>query len=247
MGFFKSKKAFFTAFINKNYCEVYYRKIGADRAIIDEKFKKITYENDKDLKNEIINLGILNEKNLTSSVVIDDKDQQVFMQSGLASDENFIFQNIDKNFTCAFDKKFADALDEKCGIKFDFHTSLFKILYFLYKNQNFSTNSLYALKAKNKILFLIANKNEVFFTDLVLFDENCIDSDREFLQILKDEIDKFYKTNDSDFIENIAIYSDDELNHELGYVVFTQIFIKTEIHFVNICEYTNKISIKETY
>ena len=60
-------------------------------------------------------------------------------------------------------------------------------------------------------------------------------------------VDKFYKTNDSDFIENIAIYSDDELNHELGYVVFTQIFIKTEIHFVNICEYTNKISIKETY
>mgnify|MGYP001662930123 FL=1 len=81
----------------------------------------------------------------------------------------------------------------------------------------------------------------------MLFDENYIDSDREFLQILKDEIDKFYKTNDSDFIENIAIYSDDELNHELGYVIFTQIFIKTEIHFVNICEYTNKISIKETY
>ena len=249
MALFAPTKSFLSVVLKGNIGNFYYRKFKSKK-IIDEKTDKIDLSQSEDEPAVCLSkFTDLKEKRLKTGIFIDDISQRVILGEVVLR-ENFVYQEVDKGFTVELPKEIIEQVDEKFGIKFDAHISLFKVLYFLMKNQHCAETAMYALKFDDKIAFIVGNQERVNFADIIslkdLFEIDLGDDDEMFFEILKVEIDKFYTEHATDFINNIFIYNDGSLGNELGYVIFSRIFVKTNLVPTDFVDFINKILIKES-
>ncbi|WP_297882724.1 hypothetical protein [uncultured Campylobacter sp.] len=249
MALFKAK-SFLGVAKSADACEFFYRKLGFGKRILDEKSDRFPIAQENDLATSLAGFADLSDKNLISCVLIDDENQRVHFNEDYMIKENSIYQKVDDSFIVEFPRASAQAVDETFGIEFSSHTSLFKILYFLLKNQNdFENMAMFALKFNNRACFVVANQERVLYADMVRIDEEMQaamnDADELFYELLNFQIETFYKTENSEFLTNVFIYSDGTLSNEIGYVIFTRIYIKTNLKNLNFADYINKIAMLE--
>ena len=249
MALFAPVKSFLSVVVRDNIGKFYYRKFKSKK-VIDEKVDKIDLsQSEEEPAVCLAKFTDLSEKRLTTSILIDDKSQRAILGEVVIR-EKFAYQDVDKDFTVELAQEVIEKIDEKFGVKFDAHISLFKVLYFLMKNQHFGETAMYALKFSDKIAFIVGNQEKVSYANIVSlkdqFEVDLGDEDEMFFEILKGEIDKFYTEHESDFINSIFIYNDGSLGNEIGYVIFSRIFVKTSLTFVDFADFINKISIKES-
>ena len=249
MALFKAK-SFLSVAKSAGACEFFYRKLGFGRRIVDERSDRFPISPENDLATSLAGFADLGEKNLISCVLIDDERQRVHFSEDYAPKDSCIYQKVDDSFIVEFPRSSAQAADEAFGTSFGSHTSLFKILYFLLKNQSdFENMAMFALKFNNRACFAVANQERVLYADMVRIDEEMQaamnDADELFYELLNFQIETFYKTENSEFLTNVFIYSDGTLSNEIGYVIFTRIYIKTNLKNLNFADYINKIAMLE--
>ena len=249
MALFKAK-SFLSVAKSAGACEFFYRKLGFGRRIVDERSDRFLISPENDLATSLAGFADLSEKNLISCVLIDDERQRVHFSEDYTPKDSCIYQKVDDSFIVEFPRSSTQAADEAFGTSFGSHTSLFKILYFLLKNQNdFENMAMFALKFNNRACFVVANQERVLYADMVRIDEEMQaamnDADELFYELLNFQIETFYKTENSEFLTNVFIYSDGTLSNEIGYVIFTRIYIKTNLKNLNFADYTNKIAMLE--
>ena len=249
MALFKAK-SFLGVAKSADACEFFYRKLGFGKRILDEKSDRFPIAQENDLATSLAGFAYLSDKNLISCVLIDDENQRVHFNEDYMIKENSIYQKVDDSFIVEFPRASAQAADETFGIEFSSHASLFKILYFLLKNQSdFENMAMFALKFNNRACFVVANQERVLYADIMRIDEEMQaamnDADELFYELLNFQIETFYKTENSEFLTNVFIYSDGTLSNEIGYVIFTRIYIKTNLKNLNFADYINKIAMLE--
>ena len=249
MALFKAK-SFLSVAKSAGACEFFYRKLGFGRRIVDERSDLFPISPENDLASSLAGFADLSDKNLISCVLIDDERQRVHFSEDYAPKDSCIYQKVDDSFIVEFPCSSAQAADETFGIEFSSHASLFKILYFLLKNQSdFENMAMFALKFNNRACFVVANQERVLYADMVRIDEEMQaamnDADELFYELLNFQIETFYKTENSEFLTNVFIYSDGTLSNEIGYVIFTRIYIKTNLKNLNFADYINKIAMLE--
>ncbi|WP_297944950.1 hypothetical protein [uncultured Campylobacter sp.] len=249
MALFKAK-SFLGVAKSADACEFFYRKLGFGKRILDEKSDRFSIAQENDLAASLAGFADLSDKNLISCVLIDDENQRVYFNEDYMIKENSIYQKVDDSFIVEFPRASAQAADETFGIEFSSHASLFKILYFLLKNQSdFENMAMFALKFNNRACFVVANQERVLYADIMRIDEEMqaamSDTDELFYELLNFQIETFYKSENSEFLTNVFIYSDGTLSNEIGYVIFTRIFIKTNLINLNLADYINKIAMLE--
>lgn len=249
MALFKAK-SFLSVAKSAGACEFFYRKLGFGRRIVDERSDLFPISPENDLASSLAGFADLGEKNLISCILIDDERQRVHFSEDYAPKDSCIYQKVDDSFIVEFPRSSAQAADEAFGTSFGSHTSLFKILYFLLKNQSdFENMAMFALKFNNRACFVVANQERVLYADIVRIDEEMQaamnDADELFYELLNFQIETFYKTENSEFLTNVFIYSDGTLSNEIGYVIFTRIYIKTNLKNLNFADYINKIAMLE--
>lgn len=249
MALFKAK-SFLGVAKSADACEFFYRKLGFGKRILDEKSDRFPIAQENDLATSLAGFADLSDKNLISCVLIDDENQRVHFNEDYMIKENSIYQKVDDSFIVEFPRASAQAADETFGIEFSSHASLFKILYFLLKNQSdFENMAMFALKFNNRACFVVANQERVLYADIMRIDEEMqaamSDTDELFYELLNFQIETFYKSENSEFLTNVFIYSDGTLSNEIGYVIFTRIFIKTNLINLNLADYINKIAMLE--
>ena len=249
MALFKAK-SFLGVAKSADACEFFYRKLGFGKRILDEKSDRFPIAQENDLATSLAGFADLSDKNLISCVLIDDENQRVHFNEDYMIKENSIYQKVDDSFIVEFPRSSAQAADEAFGTSFGSHTSLFKILYFLLKNQSdFENMAMFALKFNNRACFVVANQERVLYADIMRIDEEMQaamnDADELFYELLNFQIETFYKTENSEFLTNVFIYSDGTLSNEIGYVIFTRIYIKTNLKNLNFADYINKIAMLE--
>ena len=249
MALFKAK-SFLSVAKSAGACEFFYRKLGFGKRILDEKSDCFPIAQENDLATSLAGFADLSDKNLISCVLIDDENQRVHFNEDYMIKENSIYQKVDDSFIVEFPRASAQAADETFGIEFSSHASLFKILYFLLKNQSdFENMAMFALKFNNRACFVVANQERVLYADIMRIDEEMqaamSDTDELFYELLNFQIETFYKSENSEFLTNVFIYSDGTLSNEIGYVIFTRIYIKTNLKNLNFADYINKIAMLE--
>ncbi|WP_297916554.1 hypothetical protein [uncultured Campylobacter sp.] len=249
MALFKAK-SFLGVAKSADACEFFYRKLGFGKRILDEKSDRFPIAQENDLATSLAGFADLSDKNLISCVLIDDENQRVHFNEDYMIKENSIYQKVDDSFIVEFPRSSAQAADEAFGTSFGSHTSLFKILYFLLKNQSdFENMAMFALKFNNRACFVVANQERVLYADIMRIDEEMqaamSDTDELFYELLNFQIGTFYKSENSEFLTNVFIYSDGTLSNEIGYVIFTRIYIKTNLKNLNFADYINKIAMLE--
>lgn len=249
MALFKAK-SFLSVAKSAGACEFFYRKLGFGKRILDEKSDCFPIAQENDLATSLAGFADLSDKNLISCVLIDDERQRVHFSEDYAPKDSCIYQKVDDSFIVEFPRSSAQAADEAFSTSFGSHTSLFKILYFLLKNQSdFENMAMFALKFNNRACFVVANQERVLYADMVRIDEEMQaamnDADELFYELLNFQIETFYKTENSEFLTNVFIYSDGTLSNEIGYVIFTRIYIKTNLKNLNFADYINKIAMLE--
>lgn len=250
MALFKAK-SFLGVAKSADACEFFYRKLGFGKRILDEKSDRFPIAQENDLATSLAGFADLSDKNLISCVLIDDENQRVYFNEDYMIKENSIYQKVDDSFIVEFPRASAQAADETFGIEFSSHASLFKILYFLLKNQSdFENMAMFALKFNNRACFVVANQERVLYADIMRIDEEMqaamSDTDELFYELLNFQIETFYKSENSEFLTNVFIYSDGTLSNEIGYVIFTRIYIKTNLKNLNFADYINKIAMLES-
>ena len=250
MALFKAK-SFLSVAKSAGACEFFYRKLGFGRRIVDERSDRFPISPENDLATSLAGFSDLGEKNLISCVLIDDERQRVHFSEDYAPKDSCIYQKVDDSFIVEFPRSSAQSADEAFGTSFGSHTSLFKILYFLLKNQSdFENMAMFALKFNNRACFVVANQERVLYADIMRIDEEMQaamnDADELFYELLNFQIETFYKTENSEFLTNVFIYSDGTLSNEIGYVIFTRIYIKTNLKNLNFADYINKIAMLES-
>ena len=249
MALFKAK-SFLSVAKSAGACEFFYRKLGFGRRVVDERSDRFPISPENDLATSLAGFADLGEKNLISCILIDDERQRVHFSEDYAPKDSCIYQKVDDSFIVEFPRSSAQAADEAFSTSFGSHTSLFKILYFLLKNQSdFENMAMFALKFNNRACFVVANQERVLYADMVRIDEEMQaamnDADELFYELLNFQIETFYKTENSEFLTNVFIYSDGTLSNEIGYVIFTRIYIKTNLKNLNFADYINKIAMLE--
>lgn len=249
MGLFKAK-SFLSVVKSASECEFFFRKLGFSKRVIDERSSVL--EAGADYASALAEFAELSDKNLNACVLIDDERQIAHLNDDYEPKDSSIYQKVDENFIVEFPRDSVDALSKEFGVEFKSQASLFKILYFLLKNQrDFENMAMFVLKFNNRAAFIVANQERVLYADIMRIDEEMQaameDSDELFYELLNFQIETFYKSENSEFLTNVFIYSDGTLSNEIGYVIFTRIYIKTNLINLDFADYINKIGIKENY
>lgn len=198
MALFKAK-SFLGVAKSADACEFFYRKLGFGKRILDEKSDHFPILQENDLATSLAGFADLSDKNLISCVLIDDENQRVHFSEDYMIKENSIYQKVDDSFIVEFPRASAQVADETFGIEFNSHASLFKILYFLLKNQSdFENMAMFALKFNNRACFVVANQERVLYADIMRIDEEMqaamSDTDELFYELLNFQIETFYKS-----------------------------------------------------
>ena len=253
MSFLKKNiKKFYTILIDNNSCKIYFRNISPRRKVLEEETKNIYIKN-KNFPDEIKKF-IKDEENSHICVLQTSKEQGLASQDCLDMSK-YLLQSIDTDVISYANLKDINEIRNSFDFKVDEFISPFKVLYFLYKNSALTNTSLYVVKFNETMAIMVANKNRVIDTKMVdlseLYvkfynDDLVLNSEELFLEVLKRYVDEFYKNHD-EFIDKIYIYSSDDLGVEMGYYIFTKIFIRTEVSTLNLMDFINKINIKENF
>ncbi|MDA3050471.1 MULTISPECIES: hypothetical protein [unclassified Campylobacter] len=249
MGLFKAK-SFLSVAQNDSECEFVFRKLGFSKKIVDEKTLKFSVDSATDFAAQMAEFRQGIAKSLHANILIDDPAQRVIFSSEPKRTDECFYQSVDSDFTVEFPRSATTGSDEKFGASFNSYESLFKVLYFLYKNQHeIDSVAMFVLKFNDRVAFLVANKKRALYADMILIDDEMkgmmSDSDELFYEILNFQIDNFYQSKNSEFLTNVFIYSDGTLSNEIGYVIFTRIHIKTNLINLNFADFINKIAMVE--
>lgn len=263
MGFFFNKlfKTFYSVVLDNRSCKFYFREVASNKNILSENSQTIIYENNDKIANSFAKfMENTSKEPITSTIICSTNQGAIFpTQNLIEEDDNFIYEIINEKFKVYYSKQESIEINTKFNTNFDQFMSAFKVLYFLFKNQNFSGKALFVLKFEETAAFMVADESGVCYTRIVdiadaltLIAQNPDSDEVEmddmgeiFYAILQSEIKRFYESANSDFIEQIFIYDNDTLGAEIGYLIYTRLHIKTELIPVDLAEYINKISIKE--
>ncbi|MSN95642.1 hypothetical protein F1B92_00250 [Campylobacter sp. FMV-PI01] len=244
----KTPKVFCSVLLDGKRCKIFIRKMGSKKSVVSEEFDEFLLEEDENLQK----LGKIAKDQSYISIMHTSANQGIEFKKDSINTDEYAFEEVDKKVFCYMDKTKIDDFAKSNNFVVNEYMSAFKILYFLSKNQNFKGTSLFVLRFNESAAFMIANEDRVFVTKMVeIYDEilnylesdsNLSDIDEFFCNILENFIKQFYE-NSNEFINEIYIY--DEKSSEVGYYIFTKIFIKTQIVPLNIVDFMNKINLKE--
>lgn len=265
MGLFSPNiRAFCSVIFENNICNFYFRHMS-NKKVLKEDHKKILdnscieisdelalFLEDKEAQEPIFSIML---PGLSQGIV---SSQDELEQKEL-NPQDFDLEFLDKDVFIYTNKLQKEELSQKFGVNFSYEISIFKILYFLLKNQEFENNSMFVLKTDENIAIIVADKNGLYYSNIVSITDEFLnlslkedanlditidDIDEVFFIILKNEIEKFYASENANFINNIFIYNNGSLNNEAGYVIYTRLLIRTSLVPVFLPDYINKISIK---
>lgn len=248
----KKLKNLLTFFMDKNNLKLSNRYLkGKDEQII----KDFEFEDGEALKREIqLIFSNLQPFFLTQTCILDKK--QGFEKKD--EDENYLSKKInDKEIF--IDKRAIFRLEDDYEVKFDIYTSIFEVLLYLTKKQDFESG-FYCIEINELFVYLILDNGEIKDYGIgemgELFIEakenpnlELIDYKNEndiYYVILYDRINKFYSSyQDCNFIENIFIFDDLFISPEIGYLIFTKLLIKTDIIKIDFVQILSDIAIEE--
>lgn len=255
MGFLKrNNRLFYTILLDSDICKIYFRELDSRKAVIREGLETIAIEEaGLGVQTYISKNGICGSKDYLSVL-------QTSYQQGLTDSivDGFNVQYIDKNIYSYASISDINAIKESLKIHINEFISPFKVLYFLFKNQEFKGVSLFILKFSSSAVFMVADENMIYIAKMINLAESFIeiidadssidmsDSDELFYRVIRDFVNSFYDEHDT-FINNIFIYDIGSLGPETGYYIFTRMFIKTNIVPINLMDFINKINIKENF
>lgn len=248
----KNPRKFYTIFLDNNVCKIYFRELNSRRAVLEEGSKNIYIKNREYL--DEINEFIKDKENSYICLLQTSLQQGLVGELGVDVSENII-QNIDKDVISYANLKDIEYIKGYLKFKIDEFISPFKILYFLYKNVEITSTSLLMLKFGSSMAVMVVNKNGILDATMIDLKEiyilfynegHILDNEELFFEALKQYIANFYKDN-NDFIDKIYVYSNEGLGVEMGYYIFTKIFIRTEVPMLNLMDFVNKINIKEKF
>ncbi|CZE47104.1 hypothetical protein [Campylobacter geochelonis] len=255
--FKKSPSMFYSIFLNNEVCKIYFRELSFQKTVVREAEEKISLKNTTDLSEKIsLFLRQTDNKKGFVSVLLTSSNQGL-LDDDVNLDDDIVIQEIDDDVIAYCAKTDIEKTQEVVGVNVNEFMNAFKMLYFLYKNQDFKGTSMFVLKFDDNAAVIVANKDKIFFSKMLDFsaqldelvkaksvDFAVDDTDEILCQIFKQNIIKIYQDSD-EFIENIYIYDEDSLSAEVGYYIFTRIFIKTSVVPINMIDLINKINIKE--
>lgn len=251
MAFFTFTKSFFSITLKDSSCVLFYRKLAANKKILDEKIEKFSYADESELKKVFNSFVALSDKNTITSALITDKNQAVILSDEYEKNDELIYQRVNKNFVVSYKKRDVSEIFE---LGFDYEITLYKALYYMYKNQNFEGTSMFILKFDDLALVIAGDKKGITFAKshrlggamLGSLKLSSNDNEGVFIEAVRGLIDDYYSACESDFLENLYIYNDGSLSSGIGYVIFTKLLVKTELINVDLTDFINKISIKES-
>ena len=251
MGLFsKNKKIFYTILLDREICKFFFREIDNKRRVVSELFEFSHYNDLEALDGKFAAFITKAQNKQGICSILDTGIKHKFiatMDDFEGEKDDFIFENIGKNFIIYYKKSDIGWLISKFGVKFDEHILPLKMLYFLLKNQEYSgaTNA-FVLKFKKSAAVIICEKDNVKMAEVLDYRDlgGDFDDDDIFYEILKLCIDKYYASENADFIDTVYIYGDDDIGNELGYLIFTKLYITTKVIPINFIDFINKMAIK---
>lgn len=255
MGFLKrNNRLFYTILLDSDICKIQFRELNSKRAVIKDGLESIEIENAKvGIQNYMATNGNCKEKDYICVL-------QTSYQQGLSDTavDGFSVQYIDKDVYSYANSGEIEAIKDNLGFYINEFISPFKVLYFLFKNQEFKGASLFVLKFSSSAAFMVADENVIYFAKMINLTERFIeiiqndpsvamdDSDELFYRVISGFVSEYYESYET-FINSIFIYDIGSLGPETGYYIFTRIFIKTHIVPINLMDFINKINIKENF
>lgn len=253
MGLFsKNKKIFYTILLDREICKFFFREIDNKRRVVNELFEFSNCNEIDALDGKFASFITKTENKQGSCSILDTDIKHNFiatLDDFEGEKDDFIFENIDKNFIIYYKKNDIKWLISKFGVEFDEYILPLKMLYFLLKNQecNGATNA-FVLKFQKSATVIICEKNNVKIAEVLDYRDlgGNFDDDDIFYEILKLCIDKYYINENADFIDTIYIYGDEDIGNELGYLIFTKLYITTKVIPLNFIDFINKMAIKSS-
>ena len=256
MAFLKRNlRNFYTVFFDDGSCKIKFRELNSQKVILKEYFNTIRPKNGSlfESVNETLKDTKKDKKSYVS--VIDGSIKHSFLMENNNDLDSFVTQKIDKNILAILDEDRLEIYKENLDLKDFEYISPFKVLYFLYKNSELDGTNLFVIKFHQTLAIMVANKDKVINAKMMSLEEAFektllkgldvdINSDEIFCGAIEDYLKQFYDSHD-EFIEKIMIYG--SVGPEIGYYIFTKIFIKTEVGLENIIDFANKINIKENF
>ncbi|NLY04125.1 MAG: hypothetical protein GXZ15_04720 [Campylobacter sp.] len=250
----RNNRHFYTILLDNDLCKVYFRELNSQKSVVSEGIKTFKVDG------KYSQIGEYIEQNASYG----EKDYVCVFQTshtqGLTDVmiDGFYVQYIDENIYSYANLSDIRQIEESAGVHINEFISPFKVLYFLHKNQNFEGVGLFVLKFSSLAVLMVADHGKIYsaktvdltkeFMNLINNDESIVldDWDELFYRVIRDFIFDFYTQNES-FINGIYIYDTGGLSPEIGYYIFTKIFIKTNIVPLNLMDFINKINIKENF
>lgn len=264
MGIFSPSIKTICNVIFENNTSKFFIKVFSGKNVKKEQEENLVTDNQEEIVEALKNFVNSNrEKKVYYNVMLRNLSQGIanskaeLIKKEILEDEFFI-QKLDKNCFLYSKKEEISALEEKFGVKFNTFMPTLKILYNLLKSQEIDSNSLFILKTDEEMSFIIANKKEILYSSVVSITDEILaislrdnlsieidDIDEVFFVILKNEILKYYASDDSNFIDNIYIFNNGSLNNEISYIIYTRLLIMTNLIPLKIFDVMSDIALKE--
>ena len=152
----KNDKKFYTLFIDGNSCKICFRNLSPKRVVLEEKNKEIEIKDDTCI--DEINDFIQKDGYVC---VLQSSLNQGLSKGEIIDDGLSLVNKIDGDIISFLDLGVVNGLRESFGFKIDEFISPFKVLYYLYKNSNLTTTSLFVLKFYDSLAVMVANEKSV--------------------------------------------------------------------------------------
>ncbi|PSM52303.1 hypothetical protein CBLAS_0302 [Campylobacter blaseri] len=256
--FGNSPKMFYSVCVDNNVFEIFFREFDKKNTLKQEFNEKDILVNKEHVEKINFFLKSTGSKKSFLSFMHTSLNQGL-VDDAIYNDKDFIMQEIDKDVISYSLKSEIEDIKNLYNVEYIEYINPFKVLYFLMKNENFKGTSLFILKFSQSAAVMVANSEKVIFSKMINFIDEGFDAfkkdpdsfsleddDEIFVSILQNFLNKFYETNSS-FVDEIFVYDTCSSNRELGYYIFTKLFIKTNVFPLDIVEYINKINIKEHF
>lgn len=256
MAFLKRNlRNFYTVFFDDGSCKIKFRNLNSQKVILKEYFNTVRPKDGDLFKsvNEYLKDAKKDKKSYVS--VIDGSLKHSLVMENSDDLKDKLTQKIDKNIIAILDENKFQKYKENIEVNEFEYISPFKVLYFLYKNCKLGGVNLFLIKFHQTLAIMVASKDKVIDAKMISLEKSYekmilenldldINSDEIFCAAIEDYLKEFYEKHD-DFIEKIMVYG--SVGPEIGYYIFTKVFIKTEVGMEDVIDFANKINIKENF
>lgn len=256
MAFLKRNlRNFYTVFFDDGSCKIKFRNLNSQKVILKEYFNTVRPKDGDLFKsvNEYLKDAKKDKKSYVS--VIDGSLKHSLVMENSDDLKDKLTQKIDKNIIAILDEDKFQKYKENIETNEFEYISPFKVLYFLYKNCKLDGVNLFLIKFHQTLAVMVASKDKVIDAKMISLEKSYekiilenldidINSDEIFCAAIEDYLKEFYEKHD-DFIEKIMVYG--SVGPEIGYYIFTKVFIKAEVGMEDIIDFANKINIKENF